>query len=53
MTNKTISVLFIMAVLMTSATATSVELIPNADALKSKGSNTPGRVGVDSYGFCK
>ncbi len=50
MTNKTISVLFIMAVLMTSATATSVELIPNADALKSKGSNTPGRVGVDSYG---
>ena len=39
-----------MAVLMTSATATSVDLIPNADALKSKGDNTPGRVGINSYG---
>ncbi len=37
MTNKTISVLFIMTVLMTSATVTSVELIPNAEALKSDG----------------
>ena len=37
MTNNTISVLFIMTVLMTSATAASVELIPNADALKSMG----------------
>ena len=37
MTNKTISVLFIMAVLMTSATVASVDLIPNAEALKSNG----------------
>ena len=37
MTNKTISVLFIMTVLMTSAAATSVDLIPNAEALKSAG----------------
>ena len=39
-----------MTVLMTSATAASVDLIPNADALKSKGENTPGRVGINSYG---
>ena len=37
MTNKTISILFIMTVLMTSATAASFDLIPNAEALKSKG----------------
>lgn len=37
MTNKTILVLFIMTVLMTSATATSVELIPNAEVLKNDG----------------
>ncbi len=37
MTNKTISVLFIVAVLMTSATVASVDLIPNAEALKSDG----------------
>ena len=37
MTSKTISVLFIITVLMTSVAATSMELIPNADALKSKG----------------
>ena len=37
MTYKTISVLFVMTVLMTSATAISVDLIPNAEALKSIG----------------
>ena len=50
MTNKTIPILFIMTVLMTSATAASVDLIPDAEALKSQGSNTPGRVGANSYG---
>ena len=39
-----------MTVLMTSATAVSVDLIPDAEALKSQGSNTPGRVGANSYG---
>ncbi len=37
MTNKTFSILFMMTVLMTSATAASVDLIPNAEALKSEG----------------
>ena len=37
MTNKTISILFVMTVLMTSATAASFEVIPNAEALKSSG----------------
>jgi len=37
MTNKTISILFMMTVLMTSATVASVELIPDAEALKSTG----------------
>ena len=50
MTNKTIQILFIMTVLMTSATAASVDLLPDAEALKSQGSNTPGRVGANSYG---
>ena len=39
-----------MTVLMTSATAASVDLIPDAEALKSQGSNAPGRVGANSYG---
>ena len=51
MTSKTISVLFIMTVLMTSATATSVELIPNADALKSKG-NPLTKVGSSGSAVC-
>ena len=37
MTNKTIPILFIMTVLMTSATTASMDLIPSADALKSEG----------------
>ena len=37
MTNKTFSILFMMTVLMTSATAASVDLVPNAEALKSEG----------------
>ena len=37
MTNKTIPILFVMTVLMTSATAASFEIIPNVDALKSNG----------------
>ena len=39
-----------MTALMTSATAASVDLIPNVEALKSEGTNAPGRVGVNSYG---
>lgn len=50
MTNKTIQILFIMTVLMTSATAASVDLIPNVEALKSQGNNVPGQVGANSYG---
>lgn len=51
MTSKTISVLFIMTVLMTSATVTSVELIPSADALKSNG-NPLTKVGSAGSAVC-
>ena len=39
-----------MTVLMISATAASVDLVPNAEALKSEGKNAPGRIGVNSFG---
>ncbi|WP_316506257.1 DUF7482 domain-containing protein [Nitrosopumilus sp.] len=38
---KTIPILFIMTVLMTSATMASVEIIPSAEAVKSKGTSLP------------
>ena len=36
--------------MMTAAIAASIEIIPEAEALKSEGKNAPGRVGVKSYG---
>ena len=51
MTNKTISILFVMTVLMTSATAASFEVIPNAEALKSSG-NPLTKVGSSGSPVC-
>lgn len=51
MTNKTISILFVMTVLMTSATAASFEVIPNAEALKSSG-NPLTKVGSTGSPVC-
>jgi len=36
--------------MMTAAIAASIEIIPEAEGLKSEGNNTPGRLGGDSYG---
>lgn len=51
MTNKTLSILFVMTVLMTSATAASFEVIPNAEALKSSG-NPLTKVGSSGSPVC-
>jgi len=50
MTKTILSILFISAILITGAIAASVDLTQFADGIKSRGSDTPGRVGTDSYG---
>jgi len=50
MTNTIFSIVFLTTIMMTAAIAASIEFIPEADALKSKGSDAPGRVGTSSFG---
>ena len=49
MMRKTFPVLFIMTILIATTATISID-VPFAEALKSKGKDTPGRVGVNSYG---
>ncbi len=50
MSKTILSILFISAILITGAIAASVDFTQFVDAIKSKGSDTPGRVGTRSYG---
>jgi len=50
MNNAILSIVFLTTIMMTAAIAASIEIIPEAEGLKSAGSDTPGRVGTQSYG---
>jgi len=50
MTNTILSIVFLTTIMMTAAIAASIEIIPEAEGLKSAGSDAPGRAGANSYG---
>ena len=50
MTKTILSILFVAAILMTAAIASSIDLVQFAEGIKSKGKDTPGRIAIKSYG---